>query len=56
MVEPELKKILSLNPKISQEILNIQKELGLDNIKQFDKFEKVCLIIGKNPSFLINLF
>ena len=29
--------MLSLNPKLSQEILKIQNELGLDNIQQYDK-------------------
>jgi hypothetical protein len=41
LAESELKVILTTNPKLSQEILKMQNELGLDNIQPF---EKVLLI------------
>ena len=37
LAEPELKVMLSANPKLSLEILKMQKELGLDNTQQFEK-------------------
>lgn len=39
--------MLSMNPKLSQEILKMQNELGLDNIQQFEKVFIKTLYLSK---------